>query len=67
MKEDQKDIYYACGETIDKIDLLPQVSSVKDKYEVLYLTEYVDEFTLKTIGEYEGRSLLMYHLKRWIY
>lgn len=58
MKEDQKDIYYACGETIDKIDLLPQVSSVKDKYEVLYLTEYVDEFTLKTIGEYEGKKFV---------
>ena len=44
MKEDQKNIYYACGESIDKIDLLPQVESVKDKdYEILYLTDYMDE------------------------
>lgn len=58
MKEGQGEIYYACGETLDKIDLLPQVAAVKDKFEILYLTEYVDEFTLKTLGEYDGKKFV---------
>ncbi len=53
MKEDQKKIYYAPGETIDKIDMLPQVVNVKDKgYEVLYFNDYLDEFTIKTLNKY---------------
>ena len=57
MDKKQDKIYYACGETIDKIDLLPQVDAVKEKgYEVLYCTEYVDEFALQTLGEYEGKK-----------
>ena len=36
MKDGQKDIYYAAGETTDKIDMLPQVDSVKDKGCLLY-------------------------------
>ena len=57
MKEDQKDIYYASGESVDKIDLLPQIEQVKDKdYEILYLTDYVDEFTLQALREYDGKS-----------
>ena len=57
MKDDQKDIYYASGESIDKIDLLPQVEQVKDKdYEILYLTDYVDEFTLNALLEYDGKK-----------
>ena len=56
MKDEQKEIYYACGETVDKIDLLPQVEMFKDKdYEILYLTDYVDEFVLNVLGEYEGK------------
>lgn len=31
MKDDEENIYYACGETIDKINMLPQVEKVKDK------------------------------------
>ncbi len=59
MKKDQEKIFYACGETIDKIDLLPQVEGVKDKgYEVLYLTEYVDEFTLQMLMEYEDKKFV---------
>ena len=47
MKEDQKSIYFASGETVDKIDELPQLEQVTSKdYDVLYLTDYVDEFTL---------------------
>lgn len=56
MKEGQETIYYASGETVDKIDMLPQVEAVKDKYEVLYLTEYVDEFSLMTLSEYDGKK-----------
>jgi molecular chaperone HtpG len=48
MKEGQDKIYYACGETVDKIDMLPQVEGVKDKgYEILYLTDEIDEFVLQ--------------------
>ncbi len=61
MKEDQKYIYYACGETVDRIDLLPQTEALKDKgYEILYLTDPVDEFALKMMmkyGEKEFRSV----------
>lgn len=57
MKEDQKDIFYACGETVDKIDLLPQVEAAKAKgYEILYCTEYVDEFALMTLRSYEEKE-----------
>ena len=56
MKEGQDKIYYACGESVDKIDLLPQVELVKDKgYEILYLTEYVDEFALQVLMEYDKK------------
>ena len=57
MKEGQDKIYYACGETHDKIDLMPQIEQFKDKdFDVLYLTEYVDEFTVQAMMEYEGKS-----------
>ena len=58
MKEGQESIYYACGESVDKIDMMPQVESVKDKYEVLYLTEYVDEFSIITLAEFEGKKFV---------
>ena len=57
MKENQDKIYYASGETIDKIDMLPQVQGVKEKgYEILYLTENIDEFVLKVIAEYDKKQ-----------
>lgn len=57
MKEDQEKIYYASGESLDKIDLLPNVERFKDKeYEVLYLVDYVDEFTVQALNEYEGKK-----------
>ena len=57
MKEGQKEIYYASGETIDKIDLLPQVEAFKDKgFEILYLTDNVDEFVLQVIMNYEEKT-----------
>ena len=59
MKEDQKNIYYAVGETTDKIDLLPQVEAFKDKeYEILYLTDYVDEFTMQALREYDSKTII---------
>ena len=59
MKEGQDSIYYACGESIDKIDLLPQTDQVKEKgYEVLYLTEYVDEFALQMLNEYDKKKFV---------
>lgn len=57
MKEGQKAVYYACGETTDKIDMLPQTQSVVAAgYEVLYLTEDVDEFALRMLDEYKGKK-----------
>ena len=57
MKSDQKDIYYACGESIDKIDLIPQVDAVKEKgFEVLYCKEFVDEFAIKMLGKYAEKG-----------
>ncbi len=57
MKEEQKAIYYASGETLDKIDMLPQVEAVKDKgYEVLYLTDNVDEFALQMLMSYNEKN-----------
>ncbi len=57
MSEAQNTIYYACGETIDKIDLLPQSDAVKEKgFEILYLTDDVDEFALQMLMQYSGKS-----------
>lgn len=57
MKESQDAIYYACGESVAKIELLPQVEAVTDKgYEVLYFTENVDEFAIKVLNEFEGKK-----------
>ncbi len=59
MKEDQDKIYYACGETIDKIKMLPQTDMVKEKgFEVLYMTDQVDEFALQMLGQYDGKTFV---------
>lgn len=59
MEENQDAIYYACGETTDKIKLMPQVEQVTDKgYEILYCTEYVDEFTFQSLREYESKKFV---------
>ena len=59
MKKDQKDIYYASSESINSIKMLPQVEMIKEKgYEVLYLTEYLDEFVIKTIGSYKEHNFI---------
>lgn len=57
MKKGQKEIYYASGETIEKIKELPQMEKVLDKgYEVLYFTDNVDEFLTSIIREYDSKQ-----------
>lgn len=59
MKEGQECIYYACGESNDKVDNMPQVELIKDKgYEILYLTEYVDEFALQSLTTYKDKKFV---------
>lgn len=57
MKEGQKYIYYASGQSVERIDQLPQTELLKDRgYEILYLTDDVDEFALRVLNEYEGKA-----------
>ncbi len=57
MKEDQKYIYYACGETVEKIDRLPQTELLRDHgYEILYCTDDVDEFALRMMRDFDGKE-----------
>ena len=57
MGEDQKYIYYAAGESIEKIDMLPQTEFIKDKgYEILYLTDEIDEFVLQMMRDYKEKE-----------
>lgn len=57
MQDKQESIYYAVGESIDKIDLMPQVEEVKDKdFSILYLTDYADEFVMQVLQSYDGKD-----------
>lgn len=57
MTEEQKYIYYAVGETAARISMLPQVEAVKSRgFEILYLTDDVDEFALKMLGKYADKE-----------
>lgn len=57
MPEDQKYIYYATGESIDRIEKLPQTELVLDKgYEILYFTEDIDEFAIKILMNYKEKE-----------
>jgi molecular chaperone HtpG len=57
MPEDQKYIYYAQGDTVDRIDKLPQTELVKDKgYEILYFTDEIDEFAIRTLMSYKEKE-----------
>lgn len=57
MKEGQDCIYYASGDSVERIDALPVVESVKDKgYEVLYLTDNVDEFCIQMMVDYQDKK-----------
>jgi len=56
MKEDQKDIYYATGSSIEQIKKLPQLEQVLDKgYEVLYLMDEIDEFVIMMLRDYQEK------------
>ncbi len=57
MKPEQKSIYYVCGDNVDRMASLPQTETVAAKgYEILYLTQEVDEFALKTLAEYQEKD-----------
>ncbi len=57
MKEDQQYIYYGCGESPEKIAQLPQAELVNDKgYEILYMIDDVDEFSVRTLFAYEEKQ-----------
>lgn len=57
MKDEQNVIYFASGESVAKIDTLPQTELLKEKgYEILYLTDSVDEFVLQMLVDYEGKE-----------
>ena len=57
MDESQDAIYYACGESLDKIEMLPKVEAIKNRgYEILYLTDDVDEFAIKVLESYDDKQ-----------
>jgi molecular chaperone HtpG len=57
MKEDQKHIYYASGDSLDRIDKLPQVDFIRDKgYEILYFDDEIDEFAIKVLQSYKDKG-----------
>ena len=57
MKDEQKSIYYASGETVERIEMLPQVEAVKEKgYEVLYFTDDIDEFAIRVLDKYDDKD-----------
>jgi len=56
MPTEQKEIYYATGESLTKIAMLPQSERIRDKgFDVLCMTDEVDEFAIKVLREYEGK------------
>ena len=56
MAEDQPSIYFLCAESVEKAAKLPQAERVLDKgYEILYLTDEVDEFVMNTLSEWDGK------------
>lgn len=59
IKEKQEKIYYAVGESVDKINLMPQVEDVKEKgYEILYLVDYADEFVIQVLQKYDNKDFI---------
>jgi molecular chaperone HtpG len=57
MRPDQKFIYFASGDSVDKIDKLPQTEMVREKgFEILYFTDEVDEFAIRMLNKYEDKE-----------
>ena len=59
MKEGQPAIYYGSSDSIEQIKMLPQAETAADKgYEILYLTDYVDEFAIRTLMQFEEKPFV---------
>ncbi len=59
MEKDQKNIYYACAESVEKADKLPHCEAIKEKgFEILYLTEDIDEFVIKVLMQYKDKQFM---------
>ena len=59
LKDDQKSIYYVCGESVEKINHLPLVEKVQDKgYNLLYLTDAIDEFVFQILNKYDDHEFI---------
>ena len=59
MGEDQKNIYYVCAESVELADKLPHTEAIKEKgYEILYLTEDIDEFAIKMLASYKDKTFV---------
>ena len=57
MAEGQNEIYFACGESYEKIAKLPQIEKAKEKgYEILFFKDGVDEFVARILGDYDGKK-----------
>ena len=58
MPEEQKAIYFACGDTVARLDKLPQAEPIREKgWAILYLTDEVDEFVMNMLGSFEEKEL----------
>ena len=59
LKDDQKSIYYVCGESVEKINHLPLVEKVQEKgYNLLYLTDAIDEFVFQILNKYNDHKFI---------
>ena len=59
LKDDQKSIYYVCGESVEKINHLPLVEKVQEKgYNLLYLTDAIDEFVFQILNKYDNHEFI---------
>lgn len=57
MKEEQKYIYYACGESVEKLEKMPQTEALVEKgYEILFMTDDIDDFAIKTLANYDEKE-----------
>ena len=62
MPEEQKNIYYVAGESIESLSKMPQLEGIKEKgWEVLYFTDKIDEFAIKALGEYSEKTFKSIH------
>ena len=68
MKEGQTCIYYGCGESVQRVLALPQAEALREKgYELLCLTDNVDEFALRVLENTRRKSLKTFPPRGWTY